>query len=263
MLWHRRIFIKADAKETYLRYLFASPIQYINLLDSTTSLTSSPQVTAKTGVQTLDSSFMVGNVRVGPSSGFYKGLIGMEDNTQTLPDFGEYVRRSLSNDEAHEMIKPISDDEIKKVVFSFPNDKAPSPDGFTAAFLKEAWNTIGLEICIAIRNFFESGKFIKSIHSTMISIIPKVEVPKKASDFRPIACCNVLYKELFHGYKRKNLPERCAFKVDLMKAYDTIRWQFLVKHSKLLGPSKGGAHSSHISRGQLYSGSYSEERVQP
>ncbi|KAG8386631.1 hypothetical protein BUALT_Bualt03G0168500 [Buddleja alternifolia] len=46
----------------------ASPIQYINLVDSTTSPASSPQVTAKTGVETLDSSFMVGNVRVGPYS---------------------------------------------------------------------------------------------------------------------------------------------------------------------------------------------------
>ncbi|GJZ50731.1 RNA-directed DNA polymerase, eukaryota, reverse transcriptase zinc-binding domain protein [Tanacetum coccineum] len=82
----------------------------------------------------------------------------------------------------------------------------------------------------------------------------------KVSDFRPIACCNVVYKciskiitnriksglaklvqnnqsafipkrviqdnimlsqEILRGYGRKNGPKRCAIKIDLQKAYDT------------------------------------------
>ncbi|KAG8386811.1 hypothetical protein BUALT_Bualt03G0187600 [Buddleja alternifolia] len=125
---------------------------------------------------------------------FYKDLLGTEVNNQSLPDFGEYVRRAQSEDDANEMIRPISDEEIKEVFISFPNNKAPGPDGFTSAFFKKAWSIIGLEVCTIVRNFFESGKLVKSINSTLISLNPKVEVPKNRSDFRLIASCDVLYK---------------------------------------------------------------------
>ncbi|KAL2226590.1 UNVERIFIED_CONTAM: hypothetical protein Sindi_2017700 [Sesamum indicum] len=86
-------------------------------------------------------------------------------------------------------------------------------------------------------------------------------------DFRPISCCNVLYKiiakllvqrlsgvldkiispcqtafitgrsigdnimlaqELFTGYNKLRVPPRCAMKVDIRKVYDTVEWDFLL-----------------------------------
>lgn len=32
------------------------------------------------------------------------------------------------------------------------------------------------------------------VNATTIALVPKLDTPLKVSDFRPIACCNVLYK---------------------------------------------------------------------
>ena len=35
---------------------------------------------------------------------------------------------------------------------------------------------------------------LKEINSTIITLVPKVDCPNIVGDFRPIACCNVVYK---------------------------------------------------------------------
>ncbi|GKD38215.1 RNA-directed DNA polymerase, eukaryota, reverse transcriptase zinc-binding domain protein [Tanacetum coccineum] len=72
-------------------------------------------------------------------------------------------------------------------------------------FFKRAWSIIGKDVCMAVKEFFHSDKILKEINSTLIALVPKIQtqfnllVPKiqtplKVSDFRPIACCNVIYK---------------------------------------------------------------------
>ena len=45
-----------------------------------------------------------------------------------------------------------------------------------------------------MKSFFMSGSLQKEINSTIITMVPKVPNPSSAVEFRPIACCNVLYK---------------------------------------------------------------------
>ncbi|KAL0444979.1 UNVERIFIED_CONTAM: hypothetical protein Slati_2220600 [Sesamum latifolium] len=45
----------------------------------------------------------------------------------------------------------------------------------------------------------------------------------------------LLAQELFHGYNQQHLPPRCALKVDLRKAYDTVEWDFLSAVLTLFG----------------------------
>lgn len=92
------------------------------------------------------------------------------------------------------MVRHVSDAEIKEAMFDIEDSKAPGPDGFTAKFFKASWGIIGKEVCLAIQEFFNSGKLLGELNATLISLVPKIPTPNKVSDFRPIACCNVLYK---------------------------------------------------------------------
>ncbi|GJU04045.1 RNA-directed DNA polymerase, eukaryota, reverse transcriptase zinc-binding domain protein [Tanacetum coccineum] len=146
--------------------------------------------------------------------------------------------------DAEKMIRDVSDKEIKDAIFDIDDAKAP------------------------VKEFFMSGRLLGEVNATLISLIPKIQTPNKVTDFRPIACCNVLYKciskvltnrikpilgklvscnqsafitgrhiqdnimltqEIMKGYNRRGGPKTVAFKIDIQKAYDTVNWEFLEK----------------------------------
>ncbi|GKF32427.1 putative reverse transcriptase domain, reverse transcriptase zinc-binding domain protein, partial [Tanacetum coccineum] len=151
-------------------------------------------------------------------------------------------------------------------MFSMSNDKSPGPDGFTAAFFKETWDIVASDVVKAVQEFFVNGNLLKELNHTIIALIPKVISPTRINDYHPISCCNVLFKciskiisnrikgslnalispnqsafvpgrrisdnilltqELMHNYHLDHGSPRCAFKVDIQKAYDTVDWGFL------------------------------------
>lgn len=169
--------------------------------------------------------------------------------------------KRLSNDTAINMIRDIHDEEIKEKMFGIGEGKAPGPDGFTSIFFKSAWEGVGPDVCIAVKEFFANGKMLRELNNTIISLIPKISTPIKVTDYRPISCCNVLYKciskiitnrmkfgvntivsdnqsafvpgrsisdnillsqELVKNYHLLNGSPTCAFKLDIQKAYDTV-----------------------------------------
>nr|GFA97345.1 RNA-directed DNA polymerase, eukaryota, reverse transcriptase zinc-binding domain protein [Tanacetum cinerariifolium] len=142
----------------------------------------------------------------------------------------------------------------------------PGPDGFTAAFFKDTWDMIGVDVIKAVKEFFTNGRLLKELNHTIIALIPKVNTPARVTDYRPISCCNVLFKciskiianrlkgslkrlvspnqsafvpgrcisdnilltqEIMHNYHLDRGVPRCAFKVYIQKAYDTVDWDFL------------------------------------
>lgn len=88
----------------------------------------------------------------------------------------------------------VTAEEITKVLFSMSNDKSPGPDGYTAEFYKATWDIIGTEFILAVQSFFEKSFLPKGINSTILALIPKKSEVKEMKDYRPISCCNVLYK---------------------------------------------------------------------
>ncbi|XP_056689968.1 uncharacterized protein [Spinacia oleracea] len=89
------------------------------------------------------------------------------------------------------------DADIKKMLESIPVTKAPRLYGFNSQFFKSAWPIIKADFYQDIKYFFVTEKLLKEINVTPISLVPKLPVPASVGDFRPIACCSVLYKCIF------------------------------------------------------------------
>lgn len=92
------------------------------------------------------------------------------------------------------LIRDVTEEEVQKVLFSMPSNKAPGPDGYTVEFFKEAWSLVGKEVLVAIQSFFRFGFLPKDINTTILTLIPKTTDAHAMKDYRPISCCNVLYK---------------------------------------------------------------------
>lgn len=102
----------------------------------------------------------------------------------------------------------------------------------------------------------------------MLKLVPKVPNAEMMMEFRPIACCNFIYKyytslltkiikaiiptiispsqnafvpgrhvsenvllkhEIVKGYHRDQGKDRAVIKGDIQKAYDTVSWEFLLE----------------------------------
>jgi len=92
------------------------------------------------------------------------------------------------------LAKEVTADEIKEVVFKMARNKSTGSDGYTCEFYKAAWPIVGTEVVIAVTSFFEFGFLPKGVNSTILALIPKKDEAIRFKDYRPISCCNVLYK---------------------------------------------------------------------
>ncbi|KAL2246056.1 UNVERIFIED_CONTAM: hypothetical protein Sindi_2873800 [Sesamum indicum] len=207
---------------------------------------------------------------------YYQNLLG--GTRRNVPVHIRYLRpwarHFLTDEETGLLLLPFSTDHVKQAVFDNAEDKAPGPNGFSSGFFKAAWPVVGDEVTRAVLDFFATGKLLKQTNCTLLALIPKVHTPMSVGDFRPISCCNVLYKiiakllvqrlsgvldkiispcqaafipgrsigdnimlaqELFTGYNQIRLPQRCAMKVDIRKAYDTVEWDFLLAVMQMFG----------------------------
>ncbi|KAK1441235.1 hypothetical protein QVD17_07078 [Tagetes erecta] len=71
----------------------------------------------------------------------YVGFLGKEE-VVTIPITQELFDVRIDQAMSVDMIREVTVDEIKRTIFAFADDKAPGPDGFTAAFYKKAWDIV-------------------------------------------------------------------------------------------------------------------------
>lgn len=154
-----------------------------------------------------------------------------------------------------------------------PNDKSPGPDGFTTEVYKASWSIIAKDFTVAVQSFFSKGFLPKGLNSTILALIPKKDDATEMKDYRSISCCNVLYKviskiianrlkatlpqciahnqsafvkdrllvenlllatEIVKDYHKEDVSPRCAMKIDIAKAFDSVHWEFLLNTLKAI-----------------------------
>ncbi|CAL9222663.1 unnamed protein product, partial [Arabidopsis halleri] len=87
-----------------------------------------------------------------------------------------------------------TEEEIISCIFSMPKNKAPGPDGFPVEFFWEAWPVVKDCTVAAVKEIFQSGHLLRKFNATAITLIPKETGADRLSQFRPVACCNTIYK---------------------------------------------------------------------
>lgn len=187
----------------------------------------------------------------------------VEASQEELEDILDF---RCSQADAATLIAPVQDEEVRAALFSMPINKAPGPDGYPMEFYKTAWSVVGRDFTTAVQSFFLFSFMPRSTNATLLSLVPKTLTAEKMSDFRPIACCNVVYKvisrimakrlknilpqaielnkcafvqgrwllenvllatEVVKDYHKPTISSRSAIKFDISKAFDTVKWSFV------------------------------------
>ncbi|GJT78501.1 RNA-directed DNA polymerase, eukaryota, reverse transcriptase zinc-binding domain protein [Tanacetum coccineum] len=129
----------------------------------------------------------------------FKQFLGNPSSAVDLALSDDLFSTVLTNADAEEMIKEVSEKEIMEAMFDIGDNKASGPEGFSSVFFKKAWNVVGKDVCDGIKEFFSNGQMLGELNATLITLVPKIQNPLKVSDFSPIACYNDLYKFGFHS----------------------------------------------------------------
>lgn len=169
---------------------------------------------------------------------------------------------------------PITEEEVWEVIKRLPTDKDPGPDGFSGRFYVSCWQVIKVDFMKAIGQFSkEDFRGLHCINTSLMSLLPKIDGAEELRNFRPICLIHgasqIVVKVLANRLATE-LPKivgghQCAFvrgrtlhdnfmlvqamarrlhayrgpvalwKLDIMKAFDTLDWAFLLEVQRKMG----------------------------
>ncbi|XP_021726206.1 uncharacterized protein LOC110693390 [Chenopodium quinoa] len=187
-----------------------------------------------------------------------------DEGTYNIPSG---VCTAFSNSQWESLNRPYTNCDIEFVVKNMGSLKAPGPDGFQALFYQKNWDTVAQNVYDLAKNVLEGKGTPDLLNETYLVLLPKVDSPDSASQFRPIGLCNVAYKiitkaivnrikpllpkiiantqssffpgrqitdnivimqEVLHTMKRKKGGKGyMTIKIDFEKAYDRLKWAFI------------------------------------
>lgn len=115
-------------------------------------------------------------------------------NGTLRPEVFDAITSRVSVKQVHYLSTPFVRMEIEAALKGMGPTKAPGPDGFSPIFFQKYWGVVGDDVVSTCLGFLNGSAGLKELNHTLIALIPKVNNPKKVSEFRPISLCNVLYK---------------------------------------------------------------------
>eukprot|EP00253_Pinus_taeda_P035564 PITA_35564 len=173
--------------------------------------------------------------------------------------------RFVEEEEAEDLSRPVSKEEVEAEMKIMAKDKSPGPDGWTIELFLFFFELIGSEITDVIEESRLKGEVYRPFNATFTALIPKKDDPGNFEDFRPISLCNCIYKiiakviaiqifpflsknismeqfrfldgrqiheaigvaqEVIHSVRQKK-KKGAVLKIDLSKAYDRVNWLYL------------------------------------
>ena len=152
-------------------------------------------------------------------------------------------------------------------------NKSPGPDGFPADFYQDFWEVVKWDLKALVDNFAKGEINIARLNNGIITLVPKTNDAKQTQKLIPICLLNFSFKiitkvlmnrlakcvapvisrtqtafikgryimegvvilhEALNSF-HKNKEDALIFKVDFEKAYDKIKWPFVIQMLKMRG----------------------------
>lgn len=198
---------------------------------------------------------------------FYKSLFSEDvDCAPGYPIQGKFP--IISGVYSENLIASVTVDEVRAALFNMKPMKAPGKDGLPAVFFQSNWPVVQQSFLNFVQHVFDGGEINPKLNTAIITLIPKRGTPAYVTDLRPISLLPVVFKvltkvvvnrlkivmpllvhptqssfipgrcivdniivvqEVIHSMKRKSGPKGwMVLKVDLEKAYDRLRWDFIL-----------------------------------
>jgi len=88
------------------------------------------------------------------------------------------------------LLLPYTASELKAALLKKNKNKSPGDDGLPYEFYSIFWDLIGPHLTDVMTEVLKTGQLCPSQGRALIRLIPKIAVPLKASDFRPISLVN-------------------------------------------------------------------------
>ena len=99
----------------------------------------------------------------------------------------KYKSPKLNEEEAENLNRPITADEIEAVIKKLPTHKNPGPDGFTGEFYKAFKEELTPILHRLFKKLQNDGRHSNSLYEASIILIPKPNKDTtKKENFRPI-----------------------------------------------------------------------------
>lgn len=109
--------------------------------------------------------------------GFFKELYN--DSGIVRPKLEGLEFKMLSDKQRAWLERPITEVEVKNVIWSTEDDKNPGPDVFTMAFYKTYWELIREDVMKTMEFFYYGSSLDRGGSATFISLIPKKGAEEK------------------------------------------------------------------------------------
>ena len=130
----------------------------------------------------------------------------------------KYNLPKLNEEEAETLNRPITPDEIERVIKKLPTHKSPGPDGFTGEFYREFKGELTPILHRLFQKIHEDERLPNSFYEAKIILNPEPDKDiKKKENFRTILLMNIDAKII-----KKILAHR--IQQTLRRSYTMTKW---------------------------------------